>query len=144
MHRKDSLEVVRGIMPVGIYREFKGGGHVANRPIVEHFTPEQITRGRRTSRRFPLKLSAVLHYRKEHIPGTTANISSGGLLMICSEDELEQTGVKVGARVKVRITGWPTVRRNNTNLGLLVEAIVLRKRAGYVAVRRIRYEFVEI
>lgn len=64
--------------------------------------------------------------------------------MICSEGELEQTGVRVEARVKVRITGWPTIRPNNTNVGLLFEGVVVRKWAGHVAIRRIRHEFVAI
>ena len=64
--------------------------------------------------------------------------------MICSEDELEQTRVHVGARVKVRITGWPTIRPDNTNVGLIVEGVIVRKWSRYVAVRRTRHDFVEI
>jgi PilZ domain len=110
----------------------------------KHFTEEDTSLGRRISTRFPLKFPAVLYFRKEHIRGKTANMSSGGLLMICSESELEQTGVQVGARVKVRITGWPTSRPDNTNVGLMVEGVVVRKLARHVAVRRIRHDFVEI
>jgi hypothetical protein len=114
-----------------------------NGPIEVQFTEKRPSRGRRLSTRYPLKFPAVLYFREEPIRGKTKNISSGGLLMVCSESELEQAGVRVGVRVKVQITGLP-IRPDNTNVGLMVEGVVVRKLDRYVAVRRTRHDFVEI
>ena len=74
---------------------------------------------------------------KTLIHGTTVNVSSGGLLIYCSED-----GLKVGEHVKVRLTSWPGVRQDS-NLALVVEGVIVRSWAGYIAVRKKRYEFTQ-
>jgi hypothetical protein len=94
---------------------------------------------RRHSRRFPIELAAELHAGRDRISGRTANISSGGLLMICSHQQLE-----VGKRVKVRITNWPGAPRKKTKVVLIVEGFIVRMSSTYVAVRRTRYEFAAV
>jgi len=92
---------------------------------------------RRTTRRFPIKLPAELCIREMRIPGTTVNISSGGLLMKCSHGSF-----KIGKRVKVRITNWPNSSGKNSEVVLVIEGAVVRDSTEHVAVRRIKYEFV--
>jgi hypothetical protein len=65
------------------------------------------------------------------------NVSSGGLLMACSNSML-----KVGEHVRVRLTSWP-IARHDTNLALIVAGVVVRSWAGYIAVRRKWHAFVE-
>jgi hypothetical protein len=93
---------------------------------------------RRTTQRFPIELPAELCILEMRIPGTTVNISSGGLLMKCSHDS-----VKVGRRVKVRITNWPNSSGKNSEVVLVIDGAVVRDSTEYVAVRRSRYQFVE-
>ena len=100
-------------------------------------TPKEIERERRTSRRFPIELPGEVSNRKTCIHGTTVNVSSGGLLMACSNSML-----KVGEHVRVRLTSWP-IARHDTNLALIVAGVVVRSWAGYIAVRRKWHAFVE-
>jgi PilZ domain len=93
---------------------------------------------RRTTKRFPLKLPAELCIREMCIRGTTVNISSGGLLMKCSHDSL-----KIGWRVKVRLTNWPNPSGKKSQVTLIMDGAVVRDSPEYIAVRRIRYEFIE-
>jgi hypothetical protein len=93
---------------------------------------------RRKTERFPIELPAELCILDMRIPGTTVNISSGGLLVKCSQDS-----VKVGARVQVRVTNWPNASRSNSVVVLVIEGAVVRDSPEYLAVRRIRYAFVE-
>jgi len=99
--------------------------------------PKLVGRDRRTTRRFPIELPAELCIRQMRFSGTTVNISSGGLLLKCSHDS-----VKVGRRVKVRITDWPNSKGNKSDVALIMEGAVVRGSRGYLAVRRTRYEFV--
>jgi PilZ domain-containing protein len=100
--------------------------------------PNVVRSERRTTQRFPIQLPAELCIREMRFHGTTVNISSGGLLMKCSHDML-----KVGKRVKVRITNWPSSNEKRSDVTLIVEGAVLRDSSGYLAVRRTRYEFVD-
>jgi hypothetical protein len=100
--------------------------------------PKAVGSERRKTQRFPIELPAELCILEMRIPGTTINISSGGLLMRCSHDS-----VRVGRRVQVRVTNWPNARRNNSVVVLVSEGAGVRDSPEYLAVRRIRYEFVE-
>jgi PilZ domain-containing protein len=102
------------------------------------FLTKTVGRDRRATRRFPIELPAELCIRQMRFRGTTVNISSGGLLLKCSYDS-----VKMGKRVKVRITGWPNSNGNKSDVALIMEGAVVRGSRGYLAVRRTRYEFVE-
>ncbi len=93
---------------------------------------------RRKRRRFPIELPAELCIREMRFQGTTVNISSGGLLMKCSHDS-----VKLGKRVKVRITNWPNPSGKKSDVTLIMEGAVVRDSTGHLAVRRTKYEFVE-
>jgi hypothetical protein len=100
--------------------------------------PKAVGSERRKTQRFPIELPAELCILEMRIPGTTVNISSGGLLMKCSHDS-----VKVGRRVKVRITNWPNSSGKNSEVVLVIDGAVVRDSTEYVAVRRSRYQFVE-
>jgi PilZ domain len=104
----------------------------------EFHTEKALWLERRTTRRFAIELPAELCIRELCVRGTTVNISSGGLLMKCSHDSVEE-----GNRVKVRITNWPNSSGNNSAIALIMEGAVVRGSTGYLAVRRTRYEFVE-
>ena len=97
----------------------------------------QIARDRRTSLRFPLEYPAELRTKKKVIRGTTLNISSGGLLMSCSDGELT-----IGTRVKVNVhvAGRPDASTKEHELLLTVDGAIVRKSAGYVAVQRKHYK----
>ena len=99
--------------------------------------PKATSLERRTTQRFPIELPADLYILEVRIPGTTVNISSGGLLLKCSHGS-----VKLGRRVKVRITNWPNFGGENPGVVLVIDGAVVRDSTEYVAVRRIRYEFV--
>ena len=101
--------------------------------------PKAIGSERRTTQRYPIQLPAELCIREKRICGTTVNISSGGLLIKCSDDAF-----KIGGHVNVRITNWPNSSRNNSEVVLMIEGAVVRNWTGYVAVRRMRYKFVEV
>ena len=101
--------------------------------------PKAIGSERRTTQRYPIQLPAELCIGEKRICGTTVNISSGGLLIKCSDD-----AVKIGGHVNVRITNWPNSSRNNSEVVLMIEGAVVRNWTGYVAVRRMRYKFVEV
>jgi hypothetical protein len=96
-----------------------------------------IVRDRRTSFRFPLESPAELRTKKKVIRGTTLNISSGGLLMSCSDGELT-----IGTRVKVNVhvATWLDASTKEHELLLIVEGAIVRKSAGYVAVQRKHYK----
>jgi hypothetical protein len=98
--------------------------------------PRAVGSERRTTQRFPIQLTAELCVLEARIPGITVNISSGGLLLKCSHDS-----VKIGGRVKVRITNWPNSKEKKSVL--MIDGAVVRYSTEYVAVRRIRYEFVQ-
>ena len=102
------------------------------------FIPKAVGSDRRTTRRFPIELPAELYISETCFRGTTVNISSGGLLIKCFHDS-----VKVGKRVKVRITNWPNSKGQNSDVALIMQGNVVRDSTGYLAVRRTRYEFVE-
>jgi hypothetical protein len=102
------------------------------------FIPKKVGSDRRMTQRFPIELSAELCIRAIRIPGTTVNISSGGLLIKCSHDSLQ-----IGRRVKVKVTNWPNSSGTNSEIALVIDGAVVRDSNGYVAVRRTRYEFVE-
>ncbi len=87
---------------------------------------------RRSSIRFPIRLPAELCLRQRRIVGTTVNISSGGILVACSDREL-----KKGRRVRVRLPDWPSPRT------LVIYGSVVREGPGVVAVRKSRYSFIE-
>lgn len=93
---------------------------------------------RRTKRRFPIELPAEICIRETRFRGTTVNISSGGLLIKCSYDK-----VKLGTRVKVRLTNWPGSTGKKSDVVLVIEGAVVRDSTGYLAVRRTRWEFTE-
>jgi PilZ domain-containing protein len=139
---KDPIRMVKRMKTPAAYR--RGNGTlietVAAPPL--HVNSERIPKAvgseRRTTERFPIELPAELCIREIRIPGTTVNISSGGLLMKCSHDS-----VKIGKRVKVRITNWPNSRGKNSDVALIMEGAVVRDSTGYLAVRRTRYAFVE-
>ena len=113
---------------------------VAGSPDDAYYGPNRQAVGseRRTTKRFPLKLSAELCIREICIRGTTVNISSGGLLMKCSHDS-----VKIGWRVKVRLTNWPNPSGKSSQVALIMDGAVVRDSPEYIAIRRIRYHFVE-
>lgn len=100
--------------------------------------PEAVKLERRTKRRFPIELRAEICIRETRFRGTTVNISSGGLLIKCSYDK-----VKLGTRIKVRITNWPGSTGKKSDVVLVIEGAVVRDSTGYLAVRRTRYEFTE-
>lgn len=111
----------------------------ARHPSVEDAdaAEKKVKPDRRTSRRFPIVLPGEVSTRKTSMHGTTVNVSSGGLLIYCSEGTL-----KVGEHVKVRLTSWPGAR-HDSNLALVVEGVIVRSWAGYLAVRKKRYEFTQ-
>jgi len=98
---------------------------------------------RRNSIRFSFEFSAELSVGKLQIQGKTANISSGGLLMNCSDGQLEKSRARLGSRVKVRITGWPSSRTNDGNMTLVMEGVIVRKLNQLVAIRRTKYRFTD-
>lgn len=102
------------------------------------FIPKAVGWDRRTTRRFPIELAAELCISETRFHGTTVNISSGGLLIKCSHDS-----IKVGERVRVRITNWPNSKGQNSDVALIMEGNVVRDSTGYLAIRRTRFEFVE-
>jgi hypothetical protein len=107
-------------------------------PAIEHLqrTLDVVTPERRISRRFPIKLHAELHVGQKCIIGTTVNISSGGLLMTCSPDEL-----KTRRRVRVRLPDWPSAPQGG-KMTLILNGSIVRIAHGLVAVQRVSYEFV--
>jgi hypothetical protein len=113
----------------------KNAASSADEKLDSHQKP--LPSERRTTQRFPIELPADLCMLEMRIPGTTVNISSGGLLMKCSHES-----VKLGRRVKVRITNWPNFGGENPGVVLVIDGAVVRDSTEYVAVRRIRYEFV--
>ena len=44
----------------------------------------------------------------------------------------------------MRITNWPNSNRNNSEVVLMIDGAVVRNWTGYIAVRRMRYKFVEV
>jgi PilZ domain len=98
-------------------------------------TGTNIANERRNSRRFPITLRGEVRAPKSCLKGRTVNLSSGGLLMYCAGS------INVGVHVTVRLLGWP-VTRNDLDVALVVEGVVVRSSAGYIAVRRERYEFI--
>jgi hypothetical protein len=92
---------------------------------------------RRNSERFPIELRAELSIGQTCIIATTVNISSGGLLLTCDFDNF-----KTRRRVSVRLTNWPSVRGSG-NVTLIVEGTIVRSGAGFVAISRNSYQFVE-
>jgi hypothetical protein len=103
------------------------------------FTPRVVGRERRAKRRFPIQLPAELCIREMRFRGTTVNISSGGLLIKCSHSSL-----KIGRRVTVRITNWPNSKGKQSDVTLVIEGAVVRDSTGFIAIRRTRYEFIEL
>jgi hypothetical protein len=96
----------------------------------------QLAWDRRTSIRFPIELPVELRANKKSIWGTTVNISSGGLLMSCSDGDLAR-----GTRVKVQVRITPTASTKDQELALVIDGTITRKSGGYVAVQRKRYRF---
>lgn len=96
------------------------------------------TRERRWRERFPIVLPAEVQIKGDHLIGETANISSCGLLITYGVPYKP----KVGRRAKVRIH-WPCSSSDTERL-LIIEGSVVRSGTGFVAIRRVHYEFVEI
>jgi hypothetical protein len=92
---------------------------------------------RRNSERFPIELRAELSIGQTCIIATTVNISSGGLLLTCNFDNF-----KTRRRVSVRLTNWPS-GRGSGSVTLIVEGTIVRSGAGFVAISRNSYQFVE-
>lgn len=92
---------------------------------------------RRRRARFPIVLPAEVQIKDEHLTGKTANISSSGLL-ITYRAALKP---RVGRRAQVRIS-WPS--RSGCEQFLIIEGSVVRSGDGFVAIRRLHHEFVEI
>jgi PilZ domain len=92
---------------------------------------------RRNSERFPIELRAEISIGQTCIVATTVNISSGGLLLTCDFDDF-----KARRRVSVRLTNWPSARGSGS-VTLIVEGTIVRSGAGFVAISRNSYQFVE-
>ena len=99
--------------------------------------PKTMHHERRRSKRFPIQLKAELHVGNKSFPGITTNISSSGLLLACSNAILP-----IGKRVKVRIINWPGLRPNEPHTTVVVVGSVVRNGSGFVAIQRMRHEFV--
>jgi hypothetical protein len=106
-------------------------GMVKPKPI-----DSSILEDRRAAVRFPIALEAEIRIGKNFVRGTTANIGGGGLFMSCGQSE-----IRVGRDVEVRIK-WPR-SRPRANLALIIEGSIIRCESGFVAIRRLRHEFVE-
>jgi hypothetical protein len=85
-----------------------------------------------------IELPAELTANRKCIRGTTANISSGGLLMSCSDGDLG-----IGTRVKVKVRIAPAASTKDQQLVLIIDGAIVRKWKGYIAVQRKRYRFAE-
>jgi hypothetical protein len=120
-------------------RRGKREANVAIAPFNRHFQPpsQAAPMERRNSERFPLELHAELSIGQTCIIATTVNISSGGLLLTCNFDDF-----KTRRRVSVRLTNWPSARGTGS-VTLIVEGTVVRSGAGFVAISRNSYEFIE-
>ena len=92
-----------------------------------------LTSERRLSARFPLELEAELSADNIRIKGTTANISSGGLLMTCDEDIGAVTPVTV--RIK-----WP-IRKGENQVILVVHGEIVRHEPTRIAILKRQHEF---
>ena len=98
---------------------------------------ERRARERRRRARVPLVLPAEVRIRDDCLTGETTNISSNGLLIAYGD----HVKLKVGNLAKVHIH-WPCSAPDTERL-LIIEGSVVRSGTGYVAIRRLHYEFVE-
>jgi len=92
------------------------------------FAPE-----RRSSERFPIELKAELSAGGVRMLGKTANISSGGLLMVCDQD------VEIGTLVTVRLH-WPILQRKKPVV-LVVYGEIIRRESNRIAILHRQHEF---
>lgn len=93
-----------------------------------NYSPE-----RRSSARFPLELPAELLAGNVRLKTTTANISSGGLLLSCDQE------VEIGTLATVRVS-WPISQRSK-QVVLVVQGEIIRREPCHLAIRHRRHEF---
>ena len=124
-------EEVRPNVPATFLRNGAGGKDWDT--WLSFHAPSDFPQERRSTTRFPLELPAEISLGPSRIAGRTANISSGGMLLVCEDD------VELGSLVTVRVH-WP-VQQRDRQVALVLHGEIIRREPSRIAILHRRHEF---